>query len=435
MGNSWQTLIEQARRASIAGNHSYAETIWTLALQEAEDFHASEEDLVPILEGLGESYCNQGHYRQAEKPARQLLDLRTRNSGATHLKTGNAAHKLAVVYHMQQKYGQAEPLYAQAFEIKRMLGVKDPDLLSLVESYCDLFNKTQRPQKAIEIQTILHSKKATPGGPAPFVTQNRIPPLPVPPPTAAVEKSWDDLRLEIESTYASGNLDKAIELATQAVSLAEKFPEQDSRLARTLDRLGEILHRAEKYGQAEMAWWRSLQIKLKILGENHPEVANTGNQLAGLHYVMGRFSEAENYSKKCQAIYENCYGAEHPNVAVCMHNLASLYHVQGRYSEAEVQYKNAVNIRTKTLGDSHKDTISVRKSFADMLKTLGREAEAQALSEAASGLITGSWKAVVVQTDDTLSLPGNLCFICKSKMAPEDTNCNVCGVARKAAQA
>ncbi len=429
MENSWQTLIEQARRASIAGNYSYAETIWTLALQEAEDFRASEEDLIPILEGLGESYCNQGHYRQAEKPVKQLLDIRMRLLGESHLKTGNAAHKLAVVYHMQQKYGQAEPLYAQAFEIKRILGVKDPDLLSLVESYCDMFNKTQRPQKAAEIQAMLHAKKSTTGGPAPFITQHRIPPLPVPPPPSP--KTFEELQAEMERVYASGQIGRAIEMANQAVALAEKFPEQDSRLARSLDRLGEMLHKSEKYGQAEMAWWRSLQIKLKVLGEIHPAVAYTGNQLAGLHYMMGRFSEAENYSKKCQTIYENCYGKEHPNVAVCLHNLASLYHVQGRYGEAEEQYKRAVEIRTKTLGESHNDTISVRKSFADMLKTLGREAEAQALSEAANGLITGTWKAVTVQSGDSLAEPANTCFICKSKIAPNDDKCSVCGAGRR----
>lgn len=427
MENSWQTLIEQARKASIAGNYSYAETIWTLALQEAGDFHATEEDLMPILEGLGESYCNQGHYRQAEKPIKQLLEIRLRKLGGAHIKTGDAAHRLAVIYHMQQKYGQAEPLYAQAFEIKRIFGVKDPDLLRLVESYSDLFNKTQRPQKAAELQEALRAKKVSASGAAPFVTQDHLPPIVIPKPVAGA-KTWEELRDEMEQIYAQGNLDKALELANQAIALAEKFPEQDSRLARSLDRMGEILHRAEKYGQAEMAWWRSLQIKLKVLGDNHPEVANTGNQLAGLHYLMGRFSEAENYSKKCQTIYEKNYGAEHPNVAVCMHNLASLYHVQGRYGEAEVQYKRAVEIRTKTLGEAHKDTISVRKSFADMLKTLGREAEAQALSEAASGLITGTWKAVVVQSDNSLA---DTCFVCKSKLAPNDDKCSVCGAGRR----
>jgi tetratricopeptide (TPR) repeat protein len=430
MENSWQTLIEQARKASIAGNYSYAETIWTLALQEAEDFKATEDDLMPILEGLGESYCNQGHYRQAEKPVRQLLEIRMRKLGGAHIKTGDAAHRLAVIYHMQQKYGQAEPLYAQAFEIKKIFGVKDPDLLRLVESYSDLFNKTQRPQKAAELQEALRAKKVSASGAAPFITQDHLPPIVLAKPVAGA-KTWEELRDEMEQFYAQGNVDKALELANQAIALAEKFPEQDSRLARSLDRMGEMLHRSEKYGQAEMAWWRSLQIKLKVLGDNHPEVANTGNQLAGLHYLMGRFSEAENYSKKCQTIYENVYGAEHPNVAVCMHNLASLYHVQGRYGEAEVQYKRAVDIRTKTLGEAHNDTISVRKSFADMLKTLGREAEAQALSEAASGLITGTWKAVVVQGGDSLREPANTCFICKSKLAPNDDKCNVCGAGRR----
>lgn len=34
MENSWQSLVEQAQKAAADGNHSYAETIWALALQE-----------------------------------------------------------------------------------------------------------------------------------------------------------------------------------------------------------------------------------------------------------------------------------------------------------------------------------------------------------------------------------------------------------------
>lgn len=428
MDSGWKTLVEQAKRADLDGNHGYAETLWSLALQEAEDFEADEEQLVPILEGLGECFCNQGHFRQAEKPLKQVLEIRQRKLGGSHLKTGNAAQKLAVVFHMQQKYGQAEPLYIDAVAIKKILGPKDPDFMRLLEGYSDLLTKTQRQDKASELLNSFRENKKTTAPPAPFVSQVRLPAF-APQAAAQKEKSWEQLQSEIETFCAEGKIDAALDLCNQAVAIAEHFPSQDSRLARSLDRMGEILYKAEKYGQAEMAWWRSLQIKLSVLGTNHPAVAYTGNQLAGLHYLLGRFSEAESYSKKCQAIYEQCYGFEHPNVAVCLHNLASLYHVQGRYGEAEEQYKRAVEIRSKSLGDDHADTVNVRKNFADMLKTLGREAEAQALNTAANGMITGNWKVVVVDKSDSLSGSGKICRICKSKTDDEE-KCGVCGAAR-----
>lgn len=37
MENSWQSLVEQAQKAAADGNHSYAETIWALALQEEKE--------------------------------------------------------------------------------------------------------------------------------------------------------------------------------------------------------------------------------------------------------------------------------------------------------------------------------------------------------------------------------------------------------------
>ncbi len=151
-----------------------------------------------------------------------------------------------------------------------------------------------------------------------------------------------------------------------------------------------------------MVWWRSFQIKLRLLGNNHPAVADTSNSLAVFQYLMGRYSDAESFSKRCRSIYRTCYGPRHPNVAVCTHNLAILYHVQGRYREAEEEYKGALQVRRTVLGKDHPDTLNVTKGYADLLKTLGRHAEADALNAAASGLISGSWKAVTISDDQTL---------------------------------
>ena len=151
-----------------------------------------------------------------------------------------------------------------------------------------------------------------------------------------------------------------------------------------------------------MAWWRSLQIKLAAIAEVHPAVAYTANKLAGLHYLLGRYSEAEAYTKKCRDIYTATTGKEHPNVATCLNNLASLYHVQGRYAEAEENYLGAMTIRRKILGTDHAETLAVTKNYAALLRTIGRDREAADLDKETSGLITGSWKAISIDADSLL---------------------------------
>ncbi|HNB15654.1 MAG TPA: tetratricopeptide repeat protein [Candidatus Obscuribacter sp.] len=561
MDNDWGRFILQAKKASSAGNYAYAETIWTAALQEAEDFGESDERLVQTLEGLADAYTKQGKYRHAEKPGRQILEISTRLYGNEDLRVANSAHNLAGIFHMQQKFGQAEPLYKMALSLKtKLLGAGHGDVIRLLQAYSDLLQKTHREAEAENLlrcaqlpagtaraegrpgenlpaagqpamaagssQPALNTSASMSGlkpPPLPPTMPHYAPPAPpqmraagpanapnnqtsttgpqqvvptvqqsgsqsagsmtgtqvsanygqqspilassynqstganeatldlspvsqtageAPPPQyapgsperlALAEKTWSEFQIAAEAALSAGKAERSLELWFQAISVAEEFPARDSRLARSLDRAGEILSRLEKYGQAEMVWGRSLQIKRSILGTYHPAVAFTANHLAGLHYLMGRYSEAEFYAMKCLEIYRHCNGAQHPNVALCLHNLACLYHVQGRYKEAEQNYRASLDIRKKVLGAEHPDTKSVTKSFADLLKTLGRDEEANELNSAASGFLTGSWKAIAIPVDQSLSLRDDSCSKCGADMKGQ-LKCPSCKTTRGASK-
>lgn len=422
MDEDWRSFFERAKKAASEGKFGYAETSWEAALQEAETFGDIDERLIQTLEGQSETFYLQGKFRHAEKPAHLVMEKYRKLHGDNHITVGVSAQYLATVFHMQQKYGQAEPLYKIALSIKSgLLGQNHPEVSSLRESYCDLLHKTNRRGeaekliKAAQAAAVGANKppaqasaaQVTPGG---LFRNKSISPDSIgsgaaPPETKITveisQRAWDDLKDQAERKVAAGQVAEGLEIYNQAISIAEKFPSQEL-LAWSLDRVGELLFQTEKYGQAEMAWWRSLQIKLSALGENHVAVAYTANKLASLHYLLGRYAEAEAYTKKCREIYRFCSGAEHPNVAVCMHNLASLYHVQGRYPEAEEQYLAALHIRRKVLGTDHPDTISASKNYAALLKTLGRDAEANELNAKAGSLITGSWKAIEFDSDQLL---------------------------------
>jgi tetratricopeptide (TPR) repeat protein len=53
------------------------------------------------------------------------------------------------------------------------------------------------------------------------------------------------------------------------------------------------------------------------------------------------------------------FTGDHPDVAQSLNNLASLYHNQGRYSEAEPLYLDALAIFERVLGTDHTNTITV----------------------------------------------------------------------------
>jgi esterase/lipase superfamily enzyme len=60
-----------------------------------------------------------------------------------------------------------------------------------------------------------------------------------------------------------------------------------------------------------------------------------------LYHAEGRYTDAEILYKRSLKIREKALGPDHPNVATSLHNLAVLYHDQGRYADAELLYKRA----------------------------------------------------------------------------------------------
>ncbi|MEH2164643.1 MAG: tetratricopeptide repeat protein, partial [Nostoc sp.] len=63
------------------------------------------------------------------------------------------------------------------------------------------------------------------------------------------------------------------------------------------------------------------------------------------------------------AMRKRLLGDEHPNVATSLNNLALLYKSQGRYSNAEPLYIEALEIAEKRLGANHPDTITYRENL------------------------------------------------------------------------
>jgi tetratricopeptide (TPR) repeat protein len=92
------------------------------------------------------------------------------------------------------------------------------------------------------------------------------------------------------------------------------------------------LYRAGKFAEAVPLAQQVLAIREKALGPDHPDVAQSLNNLAELYKTQGRYAEAEPLYKRSLAIWEKALGPNHPDVATALNNLAELYRNQGRYA-------------------------------------------------------------------------------------------------------
>ena len=69
-----------------------------------------------------------------------------------------------------------------------------------------------------------------------------------------------------------------------------------------------------------------------------------------IYYEQGKYEEAEPLYLKVLEIRKKLLREEHRNITQSLNNLASLYHEQGRYKEAEALYLEALKITEKILG-------------------------------------------------------------------------------------
>ncbi|XP_068092377.1 nephrocystin-3 isoform X2 [Hyperolius riggenbachi] len=118
-------------------------------------------------------------------------------------------------------------------------------------------------------------------------------------------------------------------------------------LADLYETLGRFLKDLGLLSQAVTPLQRSLEIRETALDPDHPSVAQSLHQLAGVYVQSKKFGNAEQLYKQALEISENAYGSEHLRVAWELDALAVLYQKQNKYEQAEQLRKRSLRIRQK----------------------------------------------------------------------------------------
>jgi tetratricopeptide (TPR) repeat protein len=158
---------------------------------------------------------------------------------------------------------------------------------------------------------------------------------------------------------------------------------EDERAASLCLQLGQCLRMTGAYTEARPFFERVLEIRQKVLGEDHPDTAQSLNALANLLSDQGSYQEARSLYERALAIYEKVLGEDHPDTASSLNNLALLLEAQGFYQEARPLFQRALAIREKVLGEDHPDTAASLNNLALLLEAQGFYQEARPLFQRA----------------------------------------------------
>lgn len=89
------------------------------------------------------------------------------------------------------------------------------------------------------------------------------------------------------------------------------------------------------------------------LGDNHPEVAQSYNNIGTVFWYEGKYDKALEMYQNSLKIKSQVYGESSGEVAVTLNNLGLTYHKKGEYDKALSSYHRSLDIRVSILGENH----------------------------------------------------------------------------------
>ncbi|MBD2202795.1 CHAT domain-containing protein [Calothrix sp. FACHB-1219] len=190
----------------------------------------------------------------------------------------------------------------------------------------------------------------------------------------------EELNQQAVKLYRQGKYGEAIPLAEKALAIREKILGKEHPLvAQGLNNLAALYQSQGNNAKAESLYLRSLAIQEKVLGTEHPKLANSLNNLAALYREQGNYAKAEPLYLRSLAIYEKVGVKEHPDLANSLNNLAELYREQGNYAKAEPLYLRSLAMYEKLLGKEHPNVAISLNNLALLYQSQGNYAKAEPL--------------------------------------------------------
>jgi len=155
----------------------------------------------------------------------------------------------------------------------------------------------------------------------------------------------------------TGDYEKAISFYNKALNIdIEVLGEKHPDVAISYNNLGSMYNKIGEYEKASNFHNKALNIKIKVLGEKHPEIASSYDNLGDVYNKIGEYEKASSFHNKALNIKIEVLGKKHPSIGHSYNNLGNVYNETGDYEKAISFYNKALNIWLEVLGEKHPST-------------------------------------------------------------------------------
>ena len=112
--------------------------------------------------------------------------------------------------------------------------------------------------------------------------------------------------------------------------------------ARTMNQQAEALCDPGEVRQAQPLFEKALEMRRRLLTDDHPDTATSYNNLALNLNAQGKYAAAQPLYEKALEINRRLLTDDHPDTALSYNNLAFNLNAQGKYPESRDRWLNAV---------------------------------------------------------------------------------------------
>jgi CHAT domain-containing protein len=141
------------------------------------------------------------------------------------------------------------------------------------------------------------------------------------------------------TNYKLGDINECIRLCDQSMTIFENNGIYDDYYSEILKIKGLAYIEQKRYDLAEELFKQDIENKIRLLGEQHPEMAYANSLLADVKYIKGDFNQAKGLYQEALKIRESKLGKRHPYYARTTRDLARINWAEKNRNDARKYYE------------------------------------------------------------------------------------------------
>ncbi|MFN7413345.1 MAG: tetratricopeptide repeat protein, partial [Dolichospermum sp.] len=155
------------------------------------------------------------------------------------------------------------------------------------------------------------------------------------------------------------------------------FTGDHPHVATSLNNLAGLYHSQGKYSEAESLYLDALEMRKRLFTSDDPRIAAELGGLASVYEKQEKYSEAEPLYLEAFEMTKRLFTGDNPYVVNILNGLALFYHNQGRYSEAEPLYLEAFEMTKRLFTSDHPYVAISLNNLAGLYNSQGKYSEAE----------------------------------------------------------